>query len=152
MFRALFVLAVALPLLGFYSFWRDARDKEWDWITAESVKMYVDAAKTFLTASGIAAAIAVASLGGKLSPPAWIVERAVGGLVASVVLAPCTVVILYRLYEKARSRENHDSQGRLTRLELAVLLTVAYFSVEGFILGFLYLARIPSSLVQAVHP
>src|SRR6266478_4214047 len=146
MFRAVSLLAVVLPLIGFYTFWRDAQKKEWHWISEESVKMYVDAAKTFLTASGIAAAISVASLGGKLSPPVWIIQRAVGGLVTCVVLAPCAVLLLYRLYERARSRQGKDSQGRLTLLELAILLTVAYLTVEGFILGFLYLARIPSNL------
>jgi len=114
----------------------------------ESVKMYVDAAKTFLTASGIAVAITVAALGQKLSPPQWIVQRAVGGLVACVILAPCTVLVLYRLFERARSREGDNTQGRLTRLELAILLVMAYFTVEGFVVGFLYLGRIPFNLSQ----
>ncbi len=148
MFRAVLLLAVVLPLVGLYTFWRDARKQGWDWINAESVKMYVDAAKTFLTASGIAAAIAVASLSGKLSPPVWIIQRAVGGLVTCVVLAPCAVLLLYRFYERAGARQNDGgSQGRLTLPELAILLIAAYFTVEGFILGFLYLARIPSNLV-----
>ncbi len=110
--------------------------------------MYVDAAKTFLTASGIAVAITVAALGQKLSPPQWIVQRAVGGLVACVILAPCTVLVLYRLFERARSREGDNTQGRLTRLELAILLVMAYFTVEGFVVGFLYLGRIPFNLSQ----
>ncbi|SRR6266478_3074326 len=149
MFRAVSLLAVVLPLIGFYTFWRDAQKKEWHWISEESVKMYVDAAKTFLTASGIAAAISVASLSGKLSPPVWIIQRAVGGLVTCVVLAPCSVLLLYRAYERARARQKDGgSEGRLTRLELAILLIVAYFTVEGFILGFLYLARIPSNLAS----
>lgn len=147
MFQALLILAVTVPLVGFYTFWRDAQRHQWDWINEESVKMNVDAAKTFLTASGIAAALSVASLGGKLSPPTWIIQRAVGGLVACVILAPCSVLLLYRLYERARSRQNDNSEGRLTRPELAILLIVAYLTVEGFILGFLYLARIPSNLV-----
>ena len=149
MFQALLTVAVVLPMLGFYTFWRDAQQQEWDWINDESVKMYVDAAKTFLTASGIAAAIAVGSLGGKLAVPAWIIQRAVAGLVTCVVLAPCSVLLLYRFYERAKGRQRHGSEGRLTRLELAILLIVAYFTVEGFILGFLYLARIPSNLVEA---
>jgi hypothetical protein len=69
MFRALFLIAVIGPLAGLYSFWRDALTQGWDWITDESLKMYIDAAKTFLTASGVAVAIVVASLGGKFSPP-----------------------------------------------------------------------------------
>jgi hypothetical protein len=64
-----------------------------------------------------------------------------------VVLAPCSVLLLYRSYERARSRQNDNSEGRLTLLELAILLTAAYFTVEGFLVGFLYLARIPSNLV-----
>jgi|ERR1700730_14890489 len=152
MFRALLVVAIGLPLAGFYSFWRDARKEKWDWISEESVKMYVDAAKTFLTASGIAVAIAVAALGQKLSPPPWIIQRAVGGLVACVILAPCTVLVLYRLFERARSRERDNTEGRLTRLELAILLVMAYLTVEGFVLGFLYLGRIPFNLAQACSP
>src|ERR1700682_5099743 len=110
MFQVLFLVAVVLPLVGFYTFWRDAQ-KGWVWINDESVKMYADAAKPSPPASGIAVAITVASLGGKISPPVWIVERAVGGLVTCVVLAPCSVLLLYRLYERARSRQNDNSQG-----------------------------------------
>ena len=152
MFRVLLLIAVFGPLVGFYTFWRDARAQGWAWITAESLKMYVDAAKTFLTASGVAVAIVVASLGGKFSPPLWIVQRSVTGLVTCVVFAPITVLVLYRLYERARSRhqaaEPRDphSQGELTRLELAFLLLMAYITAEGFILGFLHLARIPFHL------
>jgi len=148
MFRAFLIIAITVPLVGFYSFWRDARKGQWDWISDESVKMYVDAAKTFLTASGIAVAIVVAALGQKLSPPPWIVQRAVGGLVACVIFAPCTVLVLYRLFERARSRANDNKQGRLTRLELAILLVMAYLTVEGFLIGFLYLGRIPFNLAQ----
>lgn len=152
MFRVLFTVAVVLPLIGFYSFWRDAYKNEWDWISDESVKMYVDAAKTFLTASGIAVAITVSALSYKISAAPWIAQRAVSGLVACVVLAPCTVLVLYRLYERARSRARDNTEGRLTRAELAILLVMAYFTVEGFVLGFLYLARIPFNFVQAAHP
>jgi phosphatidylglycerophosphate synthase len=148
MFRALLFIAITIPLVGFYSFWRDAQKAQWDWISDESVKMYVDAAKTFLTASGIAVAIVVAALGQRLSPPAWIVQRAVGGLVTCVIFAPCAVLVLYRLFERARSRGNDNKQGRLTRLELGILLVMGYFTVEGFIVGFLYLGRIPFSLTQ----
>lgn len=149
MFRILFIIAILGPLVGFYTFWRDARAHGWAWISDESLKMYVDAAKTFLTASGIAAAIVIASLGGKFSPPSWIVQRAVAGLVTCVVFAPITVLVLYRLYERASSRhqaaepKDPHAQGKLTRLELALLLVVAYITAEGFILGFLYLGRIP---------
>jgi uncharacterized membrane protein len=152
MFQALFLIAAIGPLVGFYSFWRDARAQGWDWITAESLKMYVDAAKTFLMASGIAVAIVVGSLGGKFSPPLWIVQRAVAGLVTCVVFAPITVLVLYRLYERASSRHQEaepkdpHAQGKLNRLELALLLAMAYITAEGFILGFLYLARIPFHL------
>ncbi len=72
MFRVLLLIAVFAPLAGLYTFWRDASNRHWAWITDESLKMYVDAAKTFLTASGVAVAIVVASLGGKFSPPLWI--------------------------------------------------------------------------------
>jgi hypothetical protein len=152
MFRALFLIAVIGPLVGLYTFWRDAQAREWDWITDGSLKMYIDAAKTFLTASGIAVAIVVASMGGKFSPPLWIVRRAVSGLVACVVFAPITVLVLYRIYERARSRHQEAEpkdphpQGKLTRLELILLLIMAYLTTEGFILGFLYLARIPFHL------
>lgn len=149
MFWILFMIAVCVPLIGFYTIWRDARaPHQWAWISDESLKMYVDAAKTFLTASGIAAVV-VASLGGKFSPPSWIVQRAIAGLVTCVVFAPITVLVLYRLYDRARSRhqmadpKDAHAQGKLTRLELALLLLVAYITAEGFILGFLYLGRIP---------
>lgn len=149
MFPVFFLLAVIVPLVGLYSFWRDAQTKGWDWISADSLKMYVDASKTFLTASGIAVAIVVGSLGGKLSPPSWIVQRAVAGLVTCVVFAPITVLLLYRLYERESARhqeaepEGVHGQGKLTRIELALLLVMAYVTLEGFILGFLYLARAP---------
>jgi hypothetical protein len=72
--------------------------------------------------------------------------------VACVVFAPITVLVLYRIYERARSRHQEaeprdpHAQGKLTKLELALLLIMSYITVEGFILGFLYLARVPFHL------
>lgn len=149
MFRALLFIVVILPLLGFYSFWRDAQKQQWLALNPETLKMYVDAVKTILTASGLAVAAIVASLGGRLSTPIWIVERAVTCLVMCIVCAPLTVFVLYRCYDRARSRHHEVEprdpyqQGALTSLEYLLLLLMAYATVEGFILGFLYLARIP---------
>lgn len=150
MFKLLFAIAVLLPLIGFLTFWLDARSRGWIWISSDSVKMYVDTAKTFLTASGVAVAIVVASLGGKFSPPMWIVQRAVAGLVACVVFSPVSVLVLYRCFERAAARYRDDGeepheieQGKLTKGELAIILMFGYVAVEGFVLGFLYLARIP---------
>jgi hypothetical protein len=60
------IVALVVPLIALRTFWRDARLHGWAWINAEGLKMYVDAAKTFLTASAIAVAIVVASLVGSM--------------------------------------------------------------------------------------
>jgi hypothetical protein len=55
-----FVVAAA-PLLLVWHYWHEAQTKGWDWTNEQSRSMYVDAAKTLITASGIAVALLASS-------------------------------------------------------------------------------------------
>jgi hypothetical protein len=64
----LFYLVVAVAAIGallfmysMYSFWRDSQVRGWNWTSHESRGMYVDAAKTLITASGIVVALVASS-------------------------------------------------------------------------------------------
>jgi len=58
-----FVVAtvVIVPAYFIWTFWRDAKAREWNWTTEASRTMYVDVAKTMVTASGIAVALVASS-------------------------------------------------------------------------------------------
>jgi len=60
-FYLLVVLAVAIPGIFMWTFWRDAKGRGWNWTTEASRTMYVDVAKTLITASGIAVALVASS-------------------------------------------------------------------------------------------
>src|SRR5260370_17014267 len=55
-----FALAVA-PTLFVWSYWHEAHTRGWFWISEDSRTMYVDGAKTMITASGIAVALLASS-------------------------------------------------------------------------------------------
>ena len=58
----IFVLSLAiLPVFLTLHFWKEARTREWNWINVDTRTMYVDGAKTMITASGIAVALLASS-------------------------------------------------------------------------------------------
>jgi hypothetical protein len=104
--------------------------------------MYVDVGKTLITASGIAVAIIVSGLAGKISLPAWMLRRSVVALIICIVFSILTILALTRSYERARSRSGEHSEGTLTDFELLIILLLADVGLTAFLWGFLYLGRI----------
>ncbi len=141
-FRILASVAILGPLVLMWSYWHEARSLGWDWISEKGRAMYVEAGKTLITASGVAVAIVVSALGGRFSPPIWMVQRSVVALIICIVSSFLTILALNRGYERAASRSEEQEEGQLTRLELILILAPAYAALVSFLLGFLYLGRI----------
>src|SRR5882757_11213745 len=89
-----FVVAtvVIVPAYFIWTFWRDAKAREWNWTTEASRTMYVDVAKTMVTASGIAVAL-VASSSAPVRTVDAIVRASARTGVVSLVLCLCTSLI-----------------------------------------------------------
>lgn len=136
-----FVLILCQVLIG--SFFYKAVREDMRWVRTKSLAVYTEAAKTLLTSSGIAVAIVVAGLGGKVVLPMWMLRRSIVSLIACILCSVAFIVVLSRWWEVAASREGRDQeQGRLTWFELALALAFADAAISAFFLGFLYLARI----------
>ena len=146
-----FVVAtvVIVPAYFIWTFWRDAKAREWNWTTEASRTMYVDVAKTMVTASGIAVAL-VASSSAPVRTVDAIVRASARTGVVSLVLCLCTSLItmiaLTRGHERARSR-NLDAgrggeEGQLTDSELRLILIPAWIALSSFLVGALFLGRI----------
>ena len=146
-----FVVAtvVIVPAYFIWTFWRDAKAREWNWTTEASRTMYVDVAKTMVTASGIAVAL-VASSSAPVRTVDAIVRVSARTGVVSLVLCLCTSLItmiaLTRGHERARSR-NLDAgrggeEGQLTDSELRLILIPAWIALSSFLVGALFLGRI----------
>ena len=58
-----FTVAVAVfgPMYFLWTFWRDAQKRQWNYTTESTRAMYVDIAKTMISASGIAVALVASS-------------------------------------------------------------------------------------------
>ncbi len=149
----LFYFLVATVVIGpaffMWTFWRDAKKRGWTWTTETSRTMYVDVAKTLITASGIAVAL-VASSAAPLRTVDAIVRISARAGVVSLVLCLCTSLItmiaLTRGHERAQSRNmeagkgNHE--GQLTDGELLFILIPAWVALSSFLVGALFLGRI----------
>ena len=146
-----FVVAtvVIVPAYFIWTFWRDAKAREWNWTTEASRTMYVDVAKTMVTASGIAVAL-VASSSAPVRTVDAIVRVSARTGVVSLVLCLCTSLItmiaLTHGHERARSR-NLDAgrggeEGQLTDSELRLILIPAWIALSSFLVGALFLGRI----------
>lgn len=154
-FYSLLTLAVLGPL-GFVSYvWYEGRKRDWNWTQGDSRAMYVDAAKTLITASGIAVALlasAVVAKGREISPLVAESARAAGVvLVTCIICAFLLILIFSRAFERARSRHNDalrtagkasEDQGRYTDAEFFLVLLFSWLSLSTFLVGFLLLGRI----------
>jgi hypothetical protein len=137
-----FVLILCQALIGSFIY-KAASQDEMRWVTTKSLAVYTEAAKTLLTSSGIAVAIVVAGLGGKVVLPMWMLRRSIDSLIACILCSVAFIVVLSRWWEVAASRERGDlERGRLTWFELSLVLVFADVALSAFFLGFLYLARI----------
>lgn len=141
MFRVLIALALAGPLIFMVSFWRMARSKTDTWIHTEARGIYVEASKTLIAASSIAIAILVSFLG-KTSLPHWMLQRAVSSLTLCMVSSVFAILAIARGYAHAKSRLDSGASGQLTLLEMVCVFIPEYLALVGFLIGFLYLARL----------
>lgn len=111
--------------------------------------MYVDVAKTLITASGIAVAL-VASSFVQLHTSDEIVKVSARLGVIALILCFCSSVIvilaLTRGHERARSRNIESGrggeEGQLTDTELLFILIPACTALSSFLVGALCLGRI----------
>jgi hypothetical protein len=147
----LFYLLVAAAVVGtavfMWSFWHEAKAKDWNWITESSRAMYVDVSKTVITASGIAVALVASDLSRTLDPVAKQSARvAVICLITSIVAGLATILALTRGHERARSRNietrNNPEEGQLTDLALLFILIPGGVGLCAFLVGFLFLGRV----------
>jgi hypothetical protein len=146
-----FVLVIAvLPILFVWSYWHEAKTRGWDWTSDASRNMYVDAAKTLITASGIAVALlassTVASARVTSNLVAFSAKVAVVCLISCVCLSLIVILALMRGFERAQSRHiesgGHAGQGQLNSAELLSILTPAGGALSCFLVGFVFLGRI----------
>lgn len=149
-----FSIAV-LPLLFVLRVWWHAHTIGWIYSSEDSRNMYVDAAKTLITASGIAVAILASSLSaGRTATPvaAFSAKVAVVCLIFCVGLSLVAMLALMRGHEEAKGR-NIDArraqglpvdvkEGRLSSAALFVTLVPAAFALSCFLVGLLFLGRI----------
>src|SRR5712691_6329497 len=102
-----FVLAAA-PLPFVWHYWHEAHARDWNWISEGSRNMYVDGAKTMITASGIAVALlassTVASARTTSGLVAFSAKLAVVCLICCVCLSLIVILALLRGFERAESR------------------------------------------------
>lgn len=144
----LFVLiAVAVPAIFMWTFWRDAKGRQWNYTTDTSREMYVDVAKTLITASGIAVAL-VASASARAQDSIAKSSTRVGvvSLIICIAASLVTMLALTRGHERARSRNidarQSSEEGQLSDLELRLILIPGAIALASFLVGLLYLGRI----------
>lgn len=155
-FYLFLVVLVVAPFPFIQSYWREAHERGWSWIDEDSRTMYVDAAKTLITASGIAVALVASSAVSFERATNEIVKfstkTAVVCLIAAVCLSVLLILLLLRFSEIAASRYLDDErkagrqvtvqQGKLNDSELLLILTSAWAALSFFLVGFAFLGRI----------
>ncbi len=139
-----------------WHYWHKAQTRGWDWISKDSRNMYVDGAKTLITASGIAVALlassAVVWARTTNSLVAFSAKVAVVCLISCVCLSLIVILALLRGFEQAQSRyieeqlkagnEPKAGQGKLNTCELLFILVPTGVALSCFLVGFVFLGRI----------
>jgi hypothetical protein len=132
--------------------------EQWRWSSEDSRDMWIDAAKTMITASGIAAAL-VASLtlaAHQSNMLSALVTSSVKTATVSLVVCVCVsmflILSLARGHEAAKARyiarrpqEGHQGEikeGPLSNFALCITLLAAFLALSSFFVRFLFLARI----------
>jgi hypothetical protein len=154
-FYGFVVLIALLPMLFVWSIWREARRRGWSWVNPDSRNMYVDGAKTLITASGIAVALlassGVASVKTAVPLVAFSAKVAAVFLISCVVFSLIVILALLRGYELSRSRRDEEMiasgqgsthEGKLNTVELVCILLPAGAALSSFLVGFMFLGRI----------
>jgi hypothetical protein len=155
-FYALVVVVAVAPVLLVWHFWHEARVRGWAWTSVDSRNMYVDGAKTIITASGIAVAL-LASSGVAVERTASHVigsaaKVAAVCLIACICLSLVLILALLRGHERAKSRFIEErrkagdksviTEGKLNTTELLFILIPASLALSCFLVGFVFLGRI----------
>jgi hypothetical protein len=144
------------PVLFVWHYWHEARTKDWGWTSTDSRTMYVDGAKTLISASGIAVALlassSISSARNTSDLVAFSAKVAAVCLISCVCLSLIVILALLRGFERAQSRHIEEQrksgnqpkvgQGRLNSIELLFILVPAGFGLSCFLVGFLFLGRI----------
>lgn len=154
LFYAVVSVAAAAPILFAFHYWHLANTKGWLWTSEDSRGMYVDAAKTLITAAGIAVAL-VASSGVRSSTAS--IRVVFSAKVAAVCLISCVcvsillILALSRGHEMAKARYIEErrragyhgeiTEGKLSRGELLFILVPTAIALSCFLIGFLFLGR-----------
>ena len=144
----LFVLiAVTGPTVFMWSFWRDAKGRQWNYTTDTSREMYVDVVKTLITASGIGVALVASASGRALDSIAKFSARVgVVSLIVCISASLVTMLALTRGHERARSRNieagRSGEEGQLLDFELLFILIPGGIALASFLVGILFLGRV----------
>jgi hypothetical protein len=129
---------------------------QWRWTSEDSRDMWVDSAKTMITAAGIAAAL-VASFGldtARASNLLLLRYAKVSAvcLVACVCSSMASILAISRGHEAAKARNVYEqrmkgntaaiTEGVLSYFSLSVTLILGFMALSSFFIGFVFLARI----------
>ena len=151
------VVAVA-PWVYVWLIWHDARTQDWFYLRPDTRDAYVDIAKTLVTASGIAVGL-LASFGvvsaRAASPASPLVAFSAKVAAVSLILCVClslvVILLLVRFFDRAWSRRNDEMlgagqgpavDGKLSRVELLLILVFSGAGLCCFGVGFAFLGRI----------
>jgi hypothetical protein len=132
--------------------------EQWRWSSVDSRDVWIDAAKTMISASGIAAALLAAfALSAQQTntpnqtPSALIasnVKISTVNLVICVCVSMFLILALSRSHEAAKARRQQEhmgekiTEGPLSDFALFIILPAAFVALSSFFIGFLFLARI----------
>lgn len=155
-FYVFITVLAAVPLLFVWFIWHEARTRGWSWTSADSRNMYVDGAKTLVTASGIAVALLASSSVASARTASGVVALSAKAAAVSLISCVCfsilLIVALLRCYERAWSRRGDElraagqrtseREGKLTAFELLLILMLSYAALTSFLWGFAFLGRI----------
>jgi len=147
LFYLLVFVAVIAPAMFMWSFWRDAKRRQWNYTTEVSRGMYVDVTKTLITASGIGVALIASASARALDAIAKFSTRVgVSSLIICISASLVTMLALTRGHEKARSRNieagRGGEEGQLLDSELLFILIPGGIALASFLVGVLFLGRI----------
>jgi hypothetical protein len=147
LFYLIIFIAVVGPAIFMWSFWRYAKQRQWNYTTDASRAMYVDVAKTLITASGIAVALVAVAFARASDEVAKFSARVgVISLIVCISAALVTILALSRGHEMARSRNieagKGGDEGQLSDFELLCILVPGWIALSSFLVGLLFLGRI----------
>ena len=155
-FYVFVTLLIVLPQLFVGFVWYEARTRGWAWTSTDSRNMYVDGAKTLVTASGIAVALLASSSVASARTGSGLVAFSAKVAAVSLIFCVCSsitlIVVLLRFYERAWSRRADElraagqaiseKEGKLNKFELLLILVFSDAALTSFLVGFAFLGRI----------